>query len=54
MIFKICWYPFLLTLYELYICTGSYYNCWCGRDCRICLSTLTKYKTNHNANIDIK
>jgi hypothetical protein len=54
MIYKIRWYPFLLTSYELYNCTGSYYKCWCGSECRIRLSTLTEYKTNHNASIDIK
>lgn len=53
MIHKIHLYPFLLTLYELYSCTGSYYKCWCGSDCRIRSRTLTKYKTNRNANIDI-
>jgi len=54
MIHKIHSYPFLLTLYELYSCTGRHYKRWCGSDSRIRSRTLTKYKTNHNENIDIK
>lgn len=54
MIDKIHLHPLLLTLYELYRCTGRYHKRWCGSDCRIRSSTLIKYKTNHNANIDIK
>jgi len=54
MIHKIHLYPFLLTLYELYSCTGCYYKRWCGSDSRTRSRTLNKYKTNQNETIDIK